>query len=175
MGGDKAAVLLEGRPLLAYPVTALREVASRVVVVAKHDTAVPPVDGVDLWVEGTREHHPLHGIVHALRCAGRREVVVCAVDLPLVTGAVLRRLLAARGRPGRTVVACAAGRPQPLCAVYAPSAAAPLERAAASGEPVLDAVAALDPLHVEVGEDRLLNVNAPEDLLRAGAILSRRS
>jgi molybdopterin-guanine dinucleotide biosynthesis protein A len=103
--------------------------------------------------------------VHALREAQGRSVVVCAGDMPLVSGAVVSELLAAP--PGRSAVPFAAGRLQPLLARYDPTALAALESAPAH-ERLVDTVRALAPrvLRLE-GEDRaFFNVNSPEDLRR---------
>src|SRR5215210_7377438 len=84
MGGSKATADLGGRPLLAWPLEALRAVLGDVVVVAKGSTELPPLD-VPVWVEPDEPMHPRAGIVHALERAHGRAVLACAVDLPLVT------------------------------------------------------------------------------------------
>src|SRR3954454_14456578 len=84
LGGDKAIVELEGRPLALYPLEALHEVCDQVAVVAKRDTLLPPLGGVaQLWSEPDTPRHPLTGVVHALRLAAGRSILVVAVDLPL--------------------------------------------------------------------------------------------
>jgi molybdopterin-guanine dinucleotide biosynthesis protein A len=172
MGGAKALAPLGGEPLLYWPLRALREAVDEVVVVAKRTTALPALPaGVEPWVEPDTPPHPLVGIVHALDTASGRAVLVVAVDLPLVTPVLLRDLagLDAAGAPA--VVAAAGGEPQPLCARYEPAAAARLRAALPDGR-VLDAVRALRPVLVEVGDPLVLtNVNTPEDLARAEAAL----
>jgi molybdopterin-guanine dinucleotide biosynthesis protein A len=177
IGGDKATVQLDGRPLLSYPLAALRQALAEVVVVAKRDTELPPLPaGVAVWREPDEPRHPLTGIVHALRMAHGRAVLVCAVDLPLVTASHLRRLAETEPEGAQAVVARAAGRPQPLLAVYAPSALAALEGLERDVS-MHDAVAALRSRELDVGDDDavLFNVNAPEDVLRASALLRTRS
>ena len=72
LGGDKAIVELEGRPLVRYPVEALHELCDDVVVVAKRDTMLPPLAGAaELWIEPDEPRHPLTGVAHALRLAAR--------------------------------------------------------------------------------------------------------
>src|SRR3982751_2329337 len=94
LGGDKAIVELEGRPLLLYPVEALHSVCDEVVVVAKRDTLLPPLSGVaDLWIEPDEPRHPLVGVAHALGLAVGRPVLVVPVDLPLIDAATLRAIL----------------------------------------------------------------------------------
>lgn len=177
MGGGKARVELHGIPLLAFPVAALRTVLAEVVVVAKPDSALPPLAGVPVWTEPQEPRHPLAGIVHALERADGRPVLICAGDLPFVTPALVERLVAAPadGRPA--VVPRAGGRLQPLLARYLPAAHAPLAAALAAPDgsgPLRELVAALDPRVVEVTDERsFFNVNAPEDLLTAAAWLDR--
>jgi len=111
IGGDKAIVELEGRPLVSYPLEALHEVCDRVAVVAKRQTLLPPLEGaVELWLE-------------------------------------------------------------PLCALYRRQALPDLERALEAGARMSDAVAALRPDELAVADDvAFLNVDRPEDLLRAATL-----
>jgi molybdenum cofactor guanylyltransferase len=95
IGGDKAIVELEGRPLLLYPLNVLRAVLDDVAVVAKQSTVLPGLDAeIAIWLEADEPRHPLAGIVHALRCARGRPIVVLASDMPFVT----RGLVAALAR-----------------------------------------------------------------------------
>jgi molybdopterin-guanine dinucleotide biosynthesis protein A len=175
IGGDKATVELDGRPLIAYPVAALAAVLAEVVVVAREETVLPELTGVGaVWIEPAGPGHPLAGIVHALRAAGGRAVLACAADLPLVGPELVR--LVAESDPGGApaVVPRAGGRLQPLFALYTPLALAGLATWEADA-PATEAVLALDPRILDVeDEEAFLNVNAPEDLLSASAILARR-
>jgi molybdopterin-guanine dinucleotide biosynthesis protein A len=175
LGGDKAVVALDGRPLLEFPLRVLQRSVRDVAVVAKRDTVLPPLESeVPVWLEPDEPQHPLAGVVHALRCAEGRPVLVVAVDLPLLDVAVPRAL--ARRPAGRhpAVVARAGGRLQPLLARYEPAALPALEGFDPSARAV-DLVAALDPLVLDVrDEEQLLNVNRPEDLLRASALVRER-
>lgn len=157
LGGTKPATLLAGRPLIAYPLAALRAVCSPVAVVAKRDSPLPQVGyGIELWREPDEPRHPLAGIVEALRRAGGRAVVVLACDLPLVTPDVVRALAAAP--PAVAVLARAGEEVQPLCARYDLAALAVLE----GFDPAVrlqEAVAVLDPEFVDVPAQTLLNVN----------------
>ena len=173
MGGAKPGTLLAGRPLISYPLAALRAVCAPVAVVAKRDSPLPPVGyGVELWREPDEPRHPLAGILEALRRADGRPVVVLACDLPLVTADVVRALVAAPGE--LAVVARDGDDVQPLCARYEPAA---LDQLAALEPSVrlLGAVSALAPGFVEVPGHVLLNVNdadglaAAEQALRAAA------
>jgi len=175
IGGDKAIVELEGRPLLHYPLNVLRAVLDDVAVVAKQSTVLPGLDvEVAIWLEPDEPRHPLAGIVHALRCAGGRSVVVVAGDMPFVTRGLVAALARERARGAVAVVPHAAGGLQPLCARYEPRALMPL----ACGDlaaPLRDVVAALPPRVVEWPDDEpFFNVNHPEDILQAAALLGGR-
>jgi molybdopterin-guanine dinucleotide biosynthesis protein A len=193
IGGAKAVVPLAGRPLISYPIAALRSILTEVRVVAKPGTELPALEGVEVWAEPEEPRHPLVGIVHALRRAAPRAVLVCAADMPLLTGAALAALAAADPRGAPAVVAArrggldevaarrggldevvAAGL-EPLLGCYQPQAADLLEPAAVLAQaPVRAAVAAIAPRLLDLGPDAarlLFNVNSGEDLRRAEAIL----
>jgi len=184
IGGAKAVVELHGTPLVRYPLAALQAVLAEVVVVAKHGTALPPLPAVPIWIEPAEPRHPLAGIVHALEGSGAaariegiaREILVSAGDLPFLTPSLVERLAHEDARGAPAVVPRADGRLQPLLARYGPAAYAPLAAALARDPlPSLTAaVAALEPRIVEVEDATpFFNVNAPEDLLTATALLDR--
>jgi molybdenum cofactor guanylyltransferase len=170
IGGDKATVELAGRPLLSYPVAVLRRVCDQVVVVAKQDTAMPPLDGLaEVWIEPDEPRHPLAGVLHALRLAGDRDILVLACDMPLVPEELLRALLAAASGPG--AVACCGGIVQPLCACYGPQSLPGIEHFDPSAR-MTDVIESLGVVHVDwEDEDALISINAPEDLIRAQTLL----
>jgi molybdenum cofactor guanylyltransferase len=174
IGGDKAIVELESRPLVLYPIEALHEVCDDVAVVAKRDTVLPALGGIaDVWIEPDEPRHPLCGIVHALGLARGRSVIVLAVDLPLVDGATLRMLVKADRGGAPAVVPRAHGRLQPFCALYT-AAALPMLESFAEGERATDVVERLGALIVEPEDDTaFFNVNRPEDLLQASVLLRR--
>jgi molybdopterin-guanine dinucleotide biosynthesis protein A len=175
IGGAKATVALHGRPLIAYPLTVLARVLPEVVVVAKADTELPGLPGTAVWIEPDQPRHPLLGIVHALGLAGGRSVLVCAGDMPFVGMELIRRLAADRA-PAPAMLAAGPAGPQPLLGVYRPQAGDPLRRMleADPGVSMRAAAAAIGAATVAVtDEHELLNVNAPEDLLRAAALLDQ--
>ena len=172
LGGAKATVELCGKPLISYPLAALAAVLDEVVVLAKDTTTLPSVPGTAVWIEREPRRHPLVGLTEALALAGGRSVLACALDLPLVTPELVRRLLDAP--PASAVVASHRGQLQPLLGRYSPQALARL-RSAAHDAPARQAVAALEPVCVEVGDgELLLNVNTPSDLQRAADALGAR-
>src|SRR5450755_3987030 len=144
IGGSKAVVELCGRPLICYPLEAMKAALSEVRIVAKADTELPSLPGVTVWIEPERPRHPLVGIVQALGLAEGRAVVVCALDLPFVTPGLLGELATADpGNAPAVIVACD-GAVQPLLGCYQSSAGPLLAPAARAGVmPLRDAVAAI--------------------------------
>lgn len=170
LGGGKAVVELRGRPLISYPLAALGAALSDVVVLAKPGTELPDLPGQAVWLERCVEQHPLVGIRCALERAGARAVLVCAVDLPLVTPELVGRLAVSDPR-APVVVARHRDAIQPLLGRYRPEALGPL-RAADLGLPMREVVASLVPAFVEVDDPlELFNVNAPAELARAAELL----
>jgi molybdopterin-guanine dinucleotide biosynthesis protein A len=176
IGGEKAIVELQGKPLICYPVEAVQQVLSRVAIMAKTGTRLPRLSGVAVWIEPESPRHPLTGITQALALAGGRPVLICAGDLPFVTPELIRRLVKADAGRAPAVVACAQERMQPLLGCFQPKALDLLADAARAGTGrVTDAVAALEPVLLEVDDpDELFDVDSPDDLLLASAMLDRR-
>jgi molybdopterin-guanine dinucleotide biosynthesis protein A len=176
IGGAKAMVRLSGRPLIAYPLEAVALALDDVAVLAKADTPLPSLPGVTIWVEPALPRHPLTGITYALGFAEGRSVLVCAADLPFVTPELIDRLAHVDPGGAPAVVATREGMMQPLLGCYQPRAAELLAAASeAADRPVREAVEAIAPLLFEVEDpDELFNVDAPDDLLMATAMIDRR-
>ena len=180
MGGDKPRQLLAGTPLLRYPIAALARAGLPVAVVTKPGCSLPrPLPpAVRVLLEGDSDHHPLCGIVHALRTLEAEAIVVLACDMPFVSTALLRALLA-QAAGVDAVVPVIGEQPEPLHAVYRPSCLPAIEAALAAGRKRL--LAFFDAVRVRyVPEAELrrwdpelrsfLNVNWPDDLARARAL-----
>jgi molybdopterin-guanine dinucleotide biosynthesis protein A len=118
MGRDKASLVLEGGLTCAQTVAMrLVEVADPVLEIGPGKSGLPAV--VDEWPgEG-----PLAALAtgwKALNAIGYTgPVLLLACDLPLMSVALLE--LIARSPDDHTTVPMVDGRPQPLCARYAPS------------------------------------------------------
>jgi molybdopterin-guanine dinucleotide biosynthesis protein A len=176
VGGAKASLQLGRRPLIDYPVSAGLEAGADVIVVAKPNTALPPTEAAVLR-EPEEPSHPLCGIVAALREADGRAVIAVGCDLPFVTAELLGWLAAL---PEPLAVPELGGRLDPLLARYGPGLLAPLERALDARRPLQEAVRELGPRLIgeeELGRfgepGRLLfNLNTPEDLARAEAMIA---
>ena len=59
IGGSKAIVKLQGRPLITYPLAVLQAVFDDVAIVAKADTELPSLPGITVWVEPSAPQHPI--------------------------------------------------------------------------------------------------------------------
>lgn len=177
IGGSKAIVNLGGRPLISYPLQAVWRGLGNAAVVAKLASELPDLPGLTVWIEPDEPRHPLVGIVHALELADGSPVLVCAGDLPFVTPELVRELAQADPRGAPAVVAGGKQGIQPLLGCYQPQARALL--APWAGAPA-DEVR-LTGLVTQVGarvlrvedEEALFNVNSPDDLLLAAAMLDR--
>jgi molybdopterin-guanine dinucleotide biosynthesis protein A len=176
IGGDKALVALDRRPLISYPLEAIWRALGNVTIVAKMDTQLPNAPGVSVWIEPDEPRHPLTGIVHALSLAEGRPVLVCAADMPLVSAELINGISRADPGPTGAVVASAQGEVQPLLGCFQPRVLEPLAQAARHPDVRLqDVMSALGPRLYEVEDPELLfNVNTPDDLLQAAAMLDRR-
>jgi molybdenum cofactor guanylyltransferase len=176
LGGDKAGVLLAGRPLIAHPLAAAREAGLDTVVVAKPRTELPRALGVPVVREPAAPSHPLCGVLAAFGAAGPgRAVLALACDTPFVTAELLA-WLAAQTAPA---LLQAGGRLQPLPGLYTPEARGRLEQAIDRGEPTGATLASLGARVVAEAELEpfgdparfLFNVNEPSDLAEAERLL----
>lgn len=172
MGGDKPGARLAGRPLISYPLAALLAACSRVAVVCKPSTALPPLPPeVERWDEPDEPRHPAAGVAHALERAGE-SVLVCAADMPFVTAAACRRLAheASAAPEASAVVAQAEGWLQPTFALYRP-AALPALRGCGDAQ-LRRVVEALSPALVAMPAAELRSVDTPRALEAAERELS---
>lgn len=173
LGASKATAPLSGRPMISYPLRAMEAAVGAAVVVAKADTQLPRLPGLAVWIEPPKPRHPLTGLVRALSLARGRPVVVCPCDMPLVPAWLLAELAIADSDGAPAVIAQAEGRVQPLLARYEADTLGPLTEALEALLPMTDAVATLGARPHEVSDPGLLlNVNTPEDLRLAEALLS---
>jgi molybdopterin-guanine dinucleotide biosynthesis protein A len=176
LGGQKATVDLDGRPLIAYALEAVERAGLDPVVVAKPSSALPALS-CRVLREPEEPQHPLAGIVAALADAGKRPVVALACDMPLVSPALLASLASAEEA---VVVPALNGQLQPLPGRYSPEALPALREALAQLQPLRKAVELLVPRTID--EDELgrygdpgslcFNVNTPADLKHARRMLA---
>lgn len=158
-GSPKAAALLGGRAMIEYPLAAMADAGLHATVVVKRASELPALpDGVAVLHEPDEPRHPLRGIVTALESAGG-PIVVCACDMPFVTGELIAWLAAL---PDEVAIATAGGRPQPLLGRYSPAALPVLRAAMESGGSVRGAVE--DAGARVIGEDELAAFGDPSGL-----------
>lgn len=120
MGADKSRLRLGGRTFVEIAAGALAAVSDGVSVVGSRaglgSHGLPVVRDVH---EGLGALGGLHA---ALAACGARWAAVVPCDLPFVTGELFERLASLRGGEVDAVAPLQEdGRPQPLCALYAPA------------------------------------------------------
>jgi molybdopterin-guanine dinucleotide biosynthesis protein A len=120
MGQNKAQILLQGRPLISYPLTALACVALQVGIIAADSTdyANYLTAGVEFYPDQWPGCGPLGGIGTALQNSKYEYVINLACDMPLIDKALLTLLLQEAAGYQVCVPCDAHGEWQPLCAVY---------------------------------------------------------
>jgi molybdopterin-guanine dinucleotide biosynthesis protein A len=163
MGTPKAAIPFGGRTLGRRAADALREVTEQAV-------AVGPAFDTDLrTVEDPREG-PLVAFVCGATADDPTFLVAC--DIPFLGAGALRSLARQLG-PHDAVVPVVDGRDQPSVSLWSPHAVDVAREAVAKGERRLMAVIRrLDVRRVE--DETLFDVDTPDDLARAGALLLER-
>lgn len=174
MGQPKPWVELGGKPLISYPIEAARGAGLEPWIVAKRESELPPTD-CRVLLEPDEPHHPLCGIVTALREARPAPVIAVAADMPFVPAELLIQLASAEG----TATVEAEGRPQPLLARYDPGALGSLERALTMEAAATAALVELEPQTIDETELRrfgdpaliCFSINSPADLERAERLL----
>src|SRR5438105_4230346 len=172
-GVDKLSLDVGGRTLLDRVLAAACAVCDRLVVVGpSRPTAVP---NVTFAVEAVPGGGPVPAVAAGLDLLDDADVVlVLAADLPLLTGAALRMLLDALVDDEEAAAARDhEGGPNPLLAAYPANRLRVRSAGLGPGTPaaaLLPAVTAL----VDLGPEATLNVNGPEDLERARALVEGR-
>jgi molybdopterin-guanine dinucleotide biosynthesis protein A len=184
-GVPKGLLTVGGRRILDSVVDAVIEAvgAPPLLVANAHDAPGWRPDLVA--VSDTRPGCGSLGGIHAAVTSGPGPVVCVAWDMPFVTAALLRALIAG-AREWDAFLPESDGRRgvEPLCAVYGPACGAAIERRLAVGD--LRAIGFHGDVRVgrlslervrEFGDPELLffNVNRPEDRVRAEELWQRRA
>jgi molybdopterin-guanine dinucleotide biosynthesis protein A len=185
-GSDKLAAELDGVPLLHHAVTRVAEVTGDIVVVlarGAHEPAMPPGASISFVRDAEADEGPLAGVVAGLEVVSTRLALVVGGDMPDLSVAVLREMLGVAHRTDAGAVALQDGdrfRPLPA-ALRVQSARLAAPALLTDGERRLRAlVTALDPtvideaswLTLDPERRTLLDVDQPDDLVRAGAAAS---
>jgi molybdopterin-guanine dinucleotide biosynthesis protein A len=171
-GGEKAAALLAGTPLLLWAARRLQRACDAVAVNARPGTeaaALAAAAGLPLLHDAPGDPDgPLAGVRAGLAWArhlGARSLAVSPCDAPLLPDDLFARLIEAAGT-GAAMAVTAEGR-QPLCAVWPVTALEAVSAAIAHGQHpptwrVLEGLGAV-PLSIEPAS-AFANVNTREDL-----------
>jgi molybdenum cofactor guanylyltransferase len=172
MRRDKAALEYQGKPQLdrAFDLAA-RHVAEVFVSVRADQTQEPARAHRPMIVDSIAGEGPIIGIRSALAAFPQVAWLVLACDLPFLSDAAIAYLLRERDATGFATAYKSAhdGLPEPLCAVWEPSAGAALATFQASGGDcprkflILHRARLLEPLNRRA----LDNVNTPEEYAQA--------
>ena len=169
MGGvDKGLVPINGRPMIAWVIDALRPQVATVMINANrnHDRygafGCPVIDDGDSEFRG-----PLAGMASAMRVAETPWVAVVPCDSPLITGELVERLYAAVASSGSPVAVAHDGeRLQPVFALLACTLLADLAGYLDDGQRKIDrwyARHGYESVDFSDVAESFANINAPED------------
>ena len=165
MGTDKALLGPADRPLAARVAGALRAAGVAEVLMVGGDGPSLRPHGDDWVADDLPGQGPLAAIATAVARRPGRPLLVCACDLPAVTGADLRPLADAVREGAPAAVFDVAGRAQWSAVALSAAVGAALRQSAAGGERALhralpEGVAHLAPTR----PDRLADADHPGDL-----------
>lgn len=172
LGRDKAAVEVNGVPVLERCVGLLAGLVGDVRVAVRDDQVDEPLRRrFRLLIDTQRGIGPAAGLLAAQQADPAAAWLALACDMPRVTETTLRRLLAARdpGRGATAFRAAADGLPEPLCAIYEPATLRCLRQQIGAGgsSSLRELLAAVHPVLLDaVGTEALASINTPEDLER---------
>ena len=171
-GGEKAAALLAGQPLLTWAARRLQGACGEVAVNARTGSeteALARATGLGVLHDAAGDPDgPLSGVKAGLAWAaaqGARSLAVSPCDAPLLPEDLFVRLIEAAGQ-GAAMAVTAEGR-QPMCAVWPVSALAWLTEALAGGAhpPTWRTLESLGAAQVRFDPpEAFANVNTREDL-----------
>ena len=172
LGGiDKALIEIRGVTMLDRVLGAAAPHCDQLVVVGPpRETTVP---GVRFTIELEPGGGPVPAVAAGLdKATEAQEVVVLAVDLPLLRDEHVQTLFVGLAEEGVAAVAAADhwGRANPLLAAYRADALRAVVDGAGPGDPAARMLP-LATVIVNLGEAGTLNVNQPDDLERARRLL----
>ena len=183
-GGDKGLADLAGRPVLAHVIAQLRPQVSELALNANGDEERFAAFGLETFSDGEYPGlGPLSGVLAAIdraEKAGFSVVATASTDSPFLPDDLIQRLDAHRG--DRIAIATSRGRRHPTIALWPVSIreqiADALQRRALGVNALtetLNAVAVTFPMREinGVAIDPFFNVNTPDDLAAAQAVLTK--
>lgn len=149
----------DGRTLIARAQAALREAGAEPILVGRRPEYAALGPAIE---DALPDAGPLAGLVALLERPGADRVIALACDMPFVTAADLRALLAV---DAPIVAPRRDGRWEPLCAVYAPSVAPVARRRLEAGRRSLQGLLdAVETAEAAIAPDHLNDWDAPEDV-----------
>lgn len=176
-GADKATLILAGRMLAAHAAARLEPQVERLAISANGDAARLAGLGLPVLPDAASEG-PLSGVLAGLDWAaplGATAVVTVAVDCPFLPADLVPRLaLAAEGARGGVALARSGGHDHPTFGLWPVGLRGALRAFLASGAKarVRDFAQTHGCARADFPlEDEFMNLNTPEDLARAAAIL----
>ena len=181
MGRDKAWLELAGRPMIELVVDQLSHITPEVAIIANG----PEYSrlGYRVFSDEKEGIGPLEAIRTALRHSSSPLVVLVACDLPFVRSELFLELINRVAGYDAVVPIGPDGRLEPLCAVYATRVREPVTDLVAAGERKMRRLfegiktrfVSFDELRSLEGSDYFfVNVNTPEDYIRAQQLLGNR-
>ena len=163
MGRDKSLLPLAGEPLIARIAGQLRPLFDEVLVSA-NDPAPYAFLGLPVIADAEPEQGPLMGIASCLEAARNDWLFVTGCDVPDLDSAFIARLLAQAGECDIVMPQDAAGRPEPLCALYRKTALPVAHRLLAVGRRrIIDLLPELRVVSPALPGGWLKNLNTPEE------------
>ncbi len=179
MGANKAFLDFHRQTLLSRALAVVKEACGNATIVGDPDTFA---DFGPVIADVFADCGPLGGIHSALLHSSADLNLMLAVDMPFVSGELLKFLLRVAGTTEAIVtVARITGGLQPLCAVYRRAFVPTAEQALKTGNYKIGAAFANIPLRVVeepelvaagFSEKNFFNVNTPEDRRRADDLSS---
>jgi len=179
-GGEKAAAILGGRPLLTWATRRLAATCAAVAVSARPGSqaeALAQAAGLPVLHDAPGDADgPLSGIKAGLIWAaqnGATRLAVSPCDAPFLPDDLFARLVGALGPEGGALAVTQSGR-QPLCSIWPVDALPLLTRSLAGGAhpPTWAVLEALGAVEVRFASaDAFANINLYEDLTAAEARL----
>jgi len=181
MGRDKALLPWDDTDLLGHALARLQTLTDDVRILSGPERRYSD-RGVPVEIDPAPDLGPLGGLLAALEAVSGSDVLLLGVDLPLITPALLTRLVDLA--PGHdAVIPVSARGPEPLCAFYGAACHQPVRQRVASGDLKMTAfwpdvrVREVRPNELRAfgdPDDLFLNVNTPGDYERARVLSPRR-
>lgn len=175
MGRDKATLQYSEKPQAVVAYQLLARCCAKVFLSCRQGQAIGGLPAIHDTVEGIG---PMGGILSAFTAHPDKTWLVVACDLPFLTEATLRDLVARRDAAQLATAYRSAhdGKPEPLCAIYEPAIATRLREFVARDEQCpRKALVKLGVPLLDLPDARALdNVNHPHEFDEARAALEQR-